>query len=390
MFWRWDLKQVGHFGSLFGFGVALFVYNIARTLRRVPRWNVVATGISSALVWLSVGVLAGLLVAAGKCTYDSTETLARSNPLWAALKALQGAAGWVNRFDPLGVMHAHAHVGVVGFFIMMIVAVSYKLVPMFTLGELQSDARARWSIRLLNIGLAGLFLALVLHRALKMLAALVLVTGIAVYFVEITAVFRARRRRVIDWGLRYFITALGVLGMVSALGLFLSWPGLPVTMFTAQLETVYGWLGIVGVVSFTILGFLYKIVPFIVWYRRYSPLVGRTQVPALAELYSERLQVLGYWGFLAGLLLCSVGAALGNPVVVRVGAATLLGGLGVFGANLAKMLRHLWRPQLVPIVPAGTTPQRSPHEPPPARADTPWPAGSTASGAPRTARPTSS
>src|ERR1043166_5435980 len=36
MFWTWNLKQAGHFGSVFATGVALFVYNLARTLRRVP------------------------------------------------------------------------------------------------------------------------------------------------------------------------------------------------------------------------------------------------------------------------------------------------------------------------------------------------------------------
>ena len=45
MFWRWDMKQVGHFGSVFAVGVGLFVYNIGRTLLRVRRWNAVAGGI---------------------------------------------------------------------------------------------------------------------------------------------------------------------------------------------------------------------------------------------------------------------------------------------------------------------------------------------------------
>ena len=39
MFRVWDMKQVGHFGSVLFLGVGLFVYNIARTLRRVPKWN---------------------------------------------------------------------------------------------------------------------------------------------------------------------------------------------------------------------------------------------------------------------------------------------------------------------------------------------------------------
>ncbi|MBK8001746.1 MAG: hypothetical protein IPK15_24345 [Verrucomicrobia bacterium] len=67
MFLVWDMKQVGHFGSVLATGVGLFVYNLARTLARIPRWNVVAIGIASSLVWLSLTILAGLYLAAAKC-----------------------------------------------------------------------------------------------------------------------------------------------------------------------------------------------------------------------------------------------------------------------------------------------------------------------------------
>lgn len=352
MFWRWDLKQVGHFGSVVGVGVALFAYNLGRTLRRVPHWNLVATGITSALGWLSAAVLAGLAVAAAKCTYESAETLPSTNPLWAALKALQGTANFVNRFDALGVMHAHAHLGVVGFFVMMIVAVSYKLAPMFLLSEIQNERRARLGLWLLNAALTGLFFTITLRSPWQAAFALLTAAGVGVYLVEMRAIVRARKRRTIDWGLRYFLTALGLLGFLAVLGVVLALPVLPATEFTAQLETVYGFLGIVGVVSFTILGFLYKIVPFIVWYHSYSRQVGRHKVPSLADLYSERLQVIGYWLFLIGLTVAATGAATLREAVVRVGILLLLASLGVFAANLAKMLRHFLRPQLAPLVPA--------------------------------------
>ena len=39
MFWISDMKQVGHFGTRFDLEVLPFTRNIARTLRRAPRWN---------------------------------------------------------------------------------------------------------------------------------------------------------------------------------------------------------------------------------------------------------------------------------------------------------------------------------------------------------------
>lgn len=349
MFWRWDLKQVGHFGSVLAAGVALFLYNLGRTLRTVPRRNVVATGITSALIWLALTVLAGLVVATAKCTYDSVTTLAPAHPLRPMLLALQATAGWVNRFDALAVMHAHAHLGGIGFFILMIVAVSYKLVPMFTLSELQNERRAGAAIGLINLGLAGLFVTIALRSAWKLDAALVIAVGLAVYAVEIRAILRARKRRVLDWGLRHFLTALGLLGLVTLVGLVLCWPGLPATHLTTQLETVYGWLGLSGVVTLTVLGFLYKIVPFQIWYHRYAPHVGRSRVPSLADLYSERLQIAGLGLVLAGLLAAAVGAALGHETVTRGGGLVLLGGLAVFTVNLGLMFRHFWRPRLEPL-----------------------------------------
>lgn len=352
MFWRWDLKQVGHFGSALAAGVALFLYNLGRTLRTVPRWNVVASGITAALGWLGATVLAGLALAAAKCSYDSLETLPPGHWLRLPLIALQATANWLGRFDPLGVMHAHAHLGGVGFFLLLIVAVSFKLLPMFALSELQSPRRAGAALMLLNLGLAGLVVTMTARSRLQLAAGGVIAAGLVLYGLEVRAILRARRRRVLDWGLRHFLGALGVLVPTALLGLTLAWPGLPATVLTTQLETVYGWLGLVGVVSLTVLGFLYKIVPFQVWYHAYARHVGRHRVPSLADLYSERLQKVSLALVLGGVLGVVPAAALASPAGVRVAVLVLGLGLLVFVVNLGLMLRHFWRPRLESLPPA--------------------------------------
>jgi hypothetical protein len=328
MFWVWNPKQAGHFGSVLALGAGLFAYNIGRTLWRVPRWNVVAGGIASAVVWFCLTVCAGLYVVAAKC--------------WS-----------FSPFQPLAQMHAHAHLGGVGFFLMMIVAVSYKLVPMFALSELQSPRRAWWSVGLLNAGLLGATVTVLLQSPWKLAFTLLTLMGLAVYGVEMAAILRARKRRHLDWGLKYFLTALGFLAPLSALAVVLAWPGLPATTFTTQLENVYGFLALMGVVTFAILGMLYKIVPFLVWYGRYSRDIGRRPVPTLADLYSGSWQVLGYWTYLAAVLAVSASTAFGHTVAVGWSCAVLAASVLVFLANLVKMLRHLLRPQVEPP-PAGS------------------------------------
>jgi hypothetical protein len=321
-FWIWNLKQAGHWACLVALGVGLFVYNIARTLAQVPRWNVVAAGIASALVWLSLTILAGSYVVAAKC-WDFSP------------------------FVPMAQMHAHAHLGVAGVFLMMIVAVSYKLVPMFLLSEVQKPRRAAWSVGLLNAGVAAVFVTVLFQSRWKPAAAGLLVAGLTVFGLEMGAIVRARKRAQLDWGIRYFVTALQLLAPVCGIGLVLSWPALPLTQITGQLENVYGFLALVAVVSLAILGMLYKIVPFLVWWARYSREVGRKKVPSFAELYSARLQVVGYWLFLAALAGTTAGALMGHERVTQAGCATLAASLTVFAANMLLILRHFWRRQAV-------------------------------------------
>jgi hypothetical protein len=357
MFWTWNLKQVGHFGTILVLGVVMFVYNIVRTLLRVPRWNVVATAVGSALVWLSAGTLAGLTITAGKCSYEmgggsSPVVLA---PLVGMLKSI---ALFMARFDPISAMHAHAHLGAVGVFIVLIAGISFKLVPMFTLSEIQDRRRAGAAILLLNAGLLGSFFAVLLRSRLKIAFASLVVLGLAFYGVELVAILRARKRRPLDWGMRYFLTAVAMLAPVSILGLVLAWPGLPLTRFTGQLENVYGFLALVGVISLAIIGMLYKIVPFIVWYASYSRLIGAAKVPALSDLYSSRVQAVGYWTGLAGLAITAVGAGLGSAPMVRAGCGLLIASIGCLMINVARILSHLFRPRFKPLAfkPATITP----------------------------------
>ncbi len=358
MFRVWNMKQVGHFGCVLAVGVGLFVYNMARTLRRVPKWNVTAAAVGAALAWISLAIIAGLSIAAAKCAYESEPGSSPTGAVGALLHGLRSVAGFMAHFDAMSTMHAHAHLGGVGCFTMLIVGVSYKLIPMFTLSELQNRRRAACSVALLNIGLAGSFVTILLRSPLKPAFALVVVAALAVYGWELRAILRARKRRVLDWGIRYFLTAIVLLWPLSALAVVLSWPGLPLNTFTGQLENLYGFLGLIGVITFAIIGMLYKIIPFLVWFGRYSRQIGRARVPSLADLYSARLQALGYWAWLAGLAVTSGAIVLSNGTGVRIGGGFLALGVATLALNAGKMLAHFFKPALQPFtLPTPATPK---------------------------------
>jgi hypothetical protein len=346
MFWGWNMKHVGHFGSVFAVGITLYVYNVVRTLARVPRWNVIATAIASSVFWLTLTVLIGLSVAAGKCIYEYETPASQVGAVRAMLRGLQSLGAFMGRFDQLGAMHAHAHLGILGCFVMLIVGISYRLIPMFTISQLQNPRRAAWSVWLLNGGLAGVFVCVLLRSPWKPFFGAVITAALVLYALEVRAMLKARHRRVLDGPVRQFLGALWLLVPVVILGGLLSWPGLPLTAFTGQLETLYAYLAVLGVVSGAILAMLYKIVPFLVWFGRYSTLIGRQKVPTLAEMYSARLQVAGSWLHLAAMVVTGVGIVLANDACVRVGSVVLCGSLAVFAWNMASVFRHLLRPRM--------------------------------------------
>jgi hypothetical protein len=349
MFARWDLKQVGHFGSAFAVGGALFAWNLVGTIIKARRWNLSAFAIVSALAWLGLAATAGLIVAAGKCSYESTASAA---PGWLGetLRVLRGIGSLAGRFDQFAVMHAHAHLGIVGVFITLIVGISYKLIPMFTLSEVQHPRRAWASLLLLAAGLGGLFFALLLRSPWKPLFAAFVAMALILYGLELRAILQARQRKHLDLGLKAFLLALVFLAPVGLLGIVLSWPTLPLNAFTGQLENLYGAFGILGVVSLAILGMLYKIIPFLTWYAAYGKHIGKSRVPNLADLYSEPLQAVSLGAYLAGLLTLVPAILLASGLIVRGAAVLLLVGVLLSLLNFGLVLRHLWSPRLQPLI----------------------------------------
>jgi hypothetical protein len=328
MFRKWDPKQVGHFGSVFGAGVILFVFNIARTFRHMPVGSLIARGITSAVGWLFVTMLVGLFLACAKC--------------WP----------WITPFEPLAQMHAHAHLGVLGVFIVLTVSVAYRLVPMFTVSGIQNVRRAGWSLVLLNAGVAGLTATILLRSPWKLAFALLTVTGLAFFAVELSAILRARQRQALDWGVRYFLTGAILLAPLSFLAIVLCWPGLPVTHFTQQLENAYAIIALLGVLGFAITGMLYKILPFLIWFHRYSNDVGRTRVPALADMLSPRLQAVGYGMHLGGVLIAAAASVLGHTRCATVAGTLIAASVLLLGINAIYIVSHLLRRSgSAPIVP---------------------------------------
>lgn len=317
-FWIGRFSGMAWGAGLVLVAVVLFACNMGVTLWRLPRWGIVAKHVAASVAFLLATAIAGNLMALDK-----------------VLGFWEG--------EVLNILHAHGHLAALGWVTMIIFGVAYRLIPMFSLAADPDERLPTWQFWLFTAGVAGLYPTILLGSRWQVLFGLATAAGIGLFVHQIARIARRGRKPTLDWGVRTALTALGYLVVLVPVGLALASGLVPENRFASRLAFAYGFLGLLGWVSLTIIGMMHKIVPFLVWFHRYSELVGREPVPALHQLYSEAWQRRSFWLLHAGVLATAAGLLAASPGAIRGGLAVLAAGAWIFGGNMVAIYRHLRR-----------------------------------------------
>jgi cbb3-type cytochrome oxidase subunit 1 len=317
-FWIGYFSGMAWSAGLVFAAAALFGWNMGVTLWRLPRWGIVAKHVAAAAAFFLAVALVGNLMALDKVL-----------GFW--------------RGEVMNILHAHAHLAALGWATMIIFGVAYRLIPMFALAADPDERLPTWQFWIFTAGTAGLYPAVLLGSRLQLLFGLLAAGGIGLFVHQVAQIAHGGRKPVLDWGVRTALTAVAYLAALVPVGLAFAAGLVPEGEIGARLAFAYGFLGLVGWVSLTIIGMTHKIVPFLVWFHRYSDLVGTQPVPALHQLYSEAWQRRGFWLLHAGILGTAVGLLAASPWGIRGGLAILAAGAWIFALNMLSIYRHLWR-----------------------------------------------
>jgi len=340
-------------------------------LREVWLWTHAGLHLAgvAALVWglasgryLAAG-LGGLAVVAGVAILGvaTLRTFRASRRRDAAAWSFVCAAGWLlatvvagvgmalNRrhgFLPLSMvdlLRAHAHLGLVGYFASLLQGVTFQLVPMFTMGEARHPRLAMAGLLATQAGLPILAAGLAWSaRAPTVAGAGVVAAGLIGTGWALAATLATRRRRRLDVGVRAFVVGMALLGLGGAGGLALAL-GVAGTERLLPGAASYGLVVIVGGLSFTVLGMLAKILPFLVWMKAYGPRVGREPVPVATALSSRRLEEFWFGAHLLALASLLAGVLTKTHIPTMAGGVLLLAGAALWLSNAARVLSHLLR-----------------------------------------------
>ena len=193
----------------------------------------------------------------------------------------------------------HAAWGLVGWSLMLLMGVSYHVVPMFQLTPAYKPGYAHWApLVLLGVLVLGTY-ASGGHQSGWTDSSLIAGFSLAGSYALITLGLQARRRRkIFDPTLIFFRVAM--LALLAAAGLGISMVLSPSLADCPEAYMDLGLLAIVGVFMSAINGMLYKIIPFINWLH----LQGRGgAVPNMREMIPEGAMRFQLWGHVTALIL---------------------------------------------------------------------------------------
>jgi len=309
-FWLYALALVGLFFSMdrwwapgfliFGFlmVVAIYIYAVVmldslfRTKVRGPMFGFVVSAHAYLILAVSVAVL---LVLA-----DS-----------GAVPALNA---WMGQL-----IASHILLAMGGFFTFLVMGFSFKLLPMFTLSHGFATWRQKWTLTLAHLSLWLLLSGVWTHLTGFLWAGALLGVGAFVsQLFDVRDIFRKRMRRKIEPPMRAVVAAMvgGILGLCLLL---------------VQLIWVRGQAGwqcvvlfyLLGTITWTVMGFAYKIVPFLVWSKRYSKPTGKGKSTLISDLINLRQAwpVLG--AFLLGLLVLTGSSTVEWKIGVSAGCVLI-------------------------------------------------------------------
>ena len=322
-FWVASFSMLLPYASVCMFvSLLLFVINVLLSYRKSEIKNWSSKFVIAAIIWLLATELLGTLIALNFKFNFLTET-------------------------HIHYLKIHATIGLIGWFLLLIIGVGSTLIPMFLISHQLNHNKLKASFYLINVGLLGIAINWFLVNSSILLGICWLMVAIGVlFFVSfIYDSYKKRMRKKLDIGMRYSMLAVAsvllpiVISSVLILGVDVEYELL------SRIIVFYGFSILFGFITTLILGQTYKTLPFIIWLEKYKKLVGKTKTPLPRELYSEKIASIQFYLYLGFIITMPIGILLNNLLLVKAGSIALLVVAILYNINILKIILH----KVIPI-----------------------------------------
>lgn len=303
-------------GRLIVLSVSCYLVNLSGTAMKAKTWQVHSIFMLTAGFWLLLTVLLGLLL-----VYNFNFNFLPK--------------------DSLAYLPLHAHTGVIGWFLLLVIGVGSKLIPMFLISK-YSNNRLLWLIYyLVNAGLITFILLFIYEKAVPayIIPISTILTALILFGIFCLRSVKTRIRRKIDDQLKIsLVSIIMMLIPVFVLAIIITWL-LSGTM-NSKMVLIYGFVIFFGWLTAIILGMTFKTLPFIVWNKVYHTRAGIATTPSPNDLFSHPVFRIMSLAYLAGFILFITGAWINSTVVLSISTLLLVTAATLYNFNVLKLLLH--------------------------------------------------
>jgi hypothetical protein len=295
-------------------GILCYLVNVLSSIYESGKHDIHAWFMAAASVWLFATTFFGLLL-----VFNFTHA-------------------WLPA-DSISYLSLHAHMGLAGWFLLLVLGVASRLIPMFLISKYSNARIMRWIFGLVNGGLIGFILLRGLggDPRLYYTPFLLVLAAILLFAIFCYKAYKSRIRKSLD-------PQMKLSGMFVA-QLFLPLACLMVVIWLvsedagADMVLLYGFCIFFGWLTAIILAMTFKTLPFIVWNKVYQDQASG-QTPAPKELFSGTLFRLMTIAYLAGFFVFVSGMVSRSDILLKTGAAALLLAAMLYVCNVGKTLLH--------------------------------------------------
>jgi hypothetical protein len=302
-------------GILINLAVISYLANLWLSIYHSKSRNVHAIFAFTAVVWLFITTLFGFLL-----VWNFTSNIFSENSL--------------------DFLSLHAHLGIIGWFLLMVIGVGSRLIPMFLISKYENKNRLWLVYALINTGLISFIFMFFLSvkKVFFFIPMAFIALGVLLFANHIYWSFAKRIRKKVDEQVKISLLSVALtIVPIIVLGVIII---LLSTVHSLQLVLLYGFTIFFGWITTIILGMTFKTLPFIIWNKVYSKIAGLGKTPNPKDLFSNPIFLVNGLAYLIGFIIFGLGIVLTNVPLLNIGAIFLLITAVLYNFNVFKILFH--------------------------------------------------
>ena len=321
------LTHVPIAASLVSISLWLFIYNILMSYRGKKQNDIASVFILSALFWLFITTIYGLL------------------------QAFNFRYSYLN--NSLDYLKFHVHTGLIGWLLLLVIGVSSILLPMFFISHRYTDKKLlKYSFYLINTGLISLWIywQLIAVSYLLIIAWGLIITGTGFYLTYIYQSFKYKKKK-LDIMMRHSALAFVFFIIPLIFSLILVFDLQNGSKYMLNSIYIYAFGIIIGFYTNLITGISYRTLPFIIWLVKYKKFLGKKKVPKPDDLYYNNIGKLQFYIYAVMLIVLFIALYSTNTILLKIAAFLLLSSATLFNVNvfiiICKSSEHLTKNKIL-------------------------------------------